>query len=308
MRPQPERRRDVSGEPVIAASGLRIRYGTHEALAGVDLTVGRGETVAVVGPNGAGKTSALEILEGFRRRTGGQVTVLGDDPERAGVAWRARVGVVLQLSEPERHLTVEQCLRLYAGYYASPRPVRETLELVGLADRADIRGGRLSGGERRRLDVALALIGDPELLFLDEPTTGFDPAAKRAAWAAIDRLRRLGKTIVLTTHQMEEAEFLADRIVVLVRGRVAAEGTPATLGGRDRAPALIAFTLPPGASPPAQLAERLDRDGGRARLRTVTPLEDLEVLSVWARRGGHEVGELTVRTPSLEEMYLELTA
>ena len=213
--------------PVIEVRGLRMSYGTLDAVAGIDLDVQAGEVFAFLGPNGAGKTTTVEILEGFRRRTGGDACVLGVDPARAGGDWRARIGVVLQESEPEPELTVDECVSLYASYYATARPVQETLKMVGLADRSSVRCARLSGGQRRRLDVALALIGDPELLFLDEPTTGFDPAARHATWEVIAGLRDLGKTIFLTTHYMEEAQYLADRIAIIANGRIVASGTAA---------------------------------------------------------------------------------
>src|SRR5579863_3045564 len=219
--------------PVIEVSGLRMAYDGFEAVRGVNLRVSRGEIFTFLGPNGAGKTTTVEILEGHRKRTGGEVRVLGEDPQHADRRWRGRVGVVLQSSRVERELTVRECLELYAGYYPKPRPVREVIELVGLEKKARARGGQLSGGQQRRLDVALALIGDPELVFLDEPTTGFDPSARRAAWEMIDGLRQLGKTIFLTTHYMDEAEHLADRIAVIADGAIVAEGPPQTLGGRQ---------------------------------------------------------------------------
>jgi ABC-2 type transport system ATP-binding protein len=228
--------------PVIVVRDLRMTYGSREAVRGIDLEVRRGEIFAFLGPNGAGKTTTVEILEGYRRRTGGAVSVLGADPQSAGSDWRARVGVVLQESEPEPSLTVRECLNLYAGYYARPRPIDETIALAGLADKAEVRGRELSGGEKRRVDVALALIGDPELVFLDEPTTGLHPAARRAAWRVIAGLRDLGKTVFLTTHSLDEADALADRIAVLSAGRVVATGTPRTLAGRDRATSRISFT------------------------------------------------------------------
>ena len=243
------------GGVAIRVRGLRKRYGDVEAVRGIDLTVRTGEIFAFLGPNGAGKTTTVETLEGYRHRDAGEAEVLGSDPARPAAGWRARIGVVLQESQPEAELTVEECVSLYAGYYPRPRPVGETLELVGLADRRAARCGQLSGGQRRRLDVALALIGDPELVFLDEPTTGFDPAARQSAWQVIAGLRDLGKTIFLTTHYMEEAEHLADRIAVIAAGRIVAEGTAATLGGRDTGASVITFTLPSGLSaadlPPA---------------------------------------------------------
>ena len=214
----------VVNDPVISIRALRKRYGSHEAVRGVDLEVRRGEIFAFLGPNGAGKTTTVEILEGFRESSEGHVRVLGADPWRAHSAWRERVGIVLQESEAEPCLTVRECLCLYAGYYRAPRSVDETLALVGLSEQVDQRASTLSGGQRRRLDVGLALIGDPELIFLDEPTTGFDPSARRAAWEVIAGLRDLGKTVFLTTHYMEEAERLADRIAVIAAGKIVARG------------------------------------------------------------------------------------
>jgi ABC-2 type transport system ATP-binding protein len=296
---------------VISVQGLRMHYGAMEAVRGIDFVVQRGEVVALLGPNGAGKTTTLEILEGFRQRTAGAVRVLGADPGHAGRGWRARIGIVLQESQPEPDLTVAQCLSLYAGYYPAPRPVDETLALVGLADRRHVHCGRLSGGQRRRLDVALALIGDPELIFLDEPTTGFDPAARRATWAVIAGLRDLGKTIVLTTHYLEEAEQLADRILVIAQGRIAAAGTPATLGGRDTAAAVIRFRLPTGVLagrlPPALAVLALPQPGGYVELHTRQPLPCLSVLAAWAADAGVAIAELHVAQPTLEDIYLQLT-
>jgi ABC-2 type transport system ATP-binding protein len=300
----------ASAEPVIAVRGLHKRYGGFEAVRGVDLEVHRGEIFAFLGPNGAGKTTVVEILEGFRARTAGDVAVLGSDPAHAGGAWRDRVGVVLQESTPEPGLTVRECLELYSGYYRAPRPIAETLALVGLTDKADTPGEGLSGGQRRRLDVALALIGDPELIFLDEPTTGFDPSARRAAWDVVAGLRALGKTVVLTTHYMDEAERLADRIAVIVDGKIVASGTPATLGGRDRMDARIRFTPPAGAGPlpPALLPLAEPGDGVAVTLRSESPLTHAGMLADWAFRGGFDLPDLDVRRPTLEDVYLSLTA
>src|SRR5690348_7603593 len=268
-------------EPVISVRGLTKRYGGQEAVAGIALEVRRGETFAFLGPNGAGKTTTVEILEGFQERTEGQVAVLGQDPATAGGAWRDRVGVVLQESEPEPGLSVRECLALYAGFYRAPRDIDETIALVGLTEKAGTLGTRLSGGQRRRLDFALALIGDPELIFLDEPTTGFDPSARRAAWQVVAALRQLGKTIFLTTHYMDEAEYLADRIAVLSAGHVVAEGTPATLGGRDHMTATISFTLPdhvPARDLPRGLVPLTGRGpGGSIVMHSKSPLADLQI-------------------------------
>jgi ABC-2 type transport system ATP-binding protein len=260
----------------------------------------------------------VEILEGFRDRTAGEVSVLGEDPAEAGSAWRDRVGVVLQESEPEPGLSVRECLELYAGYYRRPREVAATIALVGLAEKADALATELSGGQRRRLDVGLALIGDPDVVFLDEPTTGFDPSARRAAWEVINGLRQLGKTIFLTTHYMEEAEYLADRIAVIAAGQIVAEGTPKTLGGRDRMTATIRFALPDGltrgdlpaglADLPPGLADLAGHDGGAVvLLRTETPLVHVRALADWALSRGVDLPDLEVRRPTLEDVYLSLT-
>jgi ABC-2 type transport system ATP-binding protein len=301
----------ASHPAVIEVRGLRKSYDGVEAVAGIDLEVRAGEIFAFLGPNGAGKTTTVEILEGYRRRTAGDVSVLGTDPARAGRDWRARIGVVLQESQPEDELTAEECLSLYAGYYPRPRPVAETLDLVGLADHRTARCGRMSGGQRRRLDVALALIGDPELIFLDEPTTGFDPAARKSAWQVIAGLRDLGKTIFLTTHYMEEAEYLADRIAVLAAGRIVAEGTAATLGGRDTEASVVSFTLPQGVSaadlPPAVAACVTRTANGHVEADTRSPLRLAGVLDGWAQARGIDLPDLDVHRPTLEDVYLQLT-
>jgi ABC-2 type transport system ATP-binding protein len=298
-------------EPVVSVRGLVMRYGSHPAVAGIDLEVRRGEIFAFLGPNGAGKTTTVEILEGFRQRTEGQVSVLGQDPATAGGAWRDRVGVVLQESEPEPGLSVRECLAMYAGFYRAPRDIDETIALVGLTGKAGALGTRLSGGQRRRLDFALALIGDPELIFLDEPTTGFDPSARRAAWEVVAGLRQLGKTVFLTTHYMDEAERLADRITVLSAGRIVAEGTPRTLGGRNHMTTTISFTLPddmqardlpPGLSPLTEPGP-----GGSTILHSQSPLVDLQILGNWALGRGFDLPDLGVHRPTLEEVYLSLT-
>jgi ABC-2 type transport system ATP-binding protein len=294
-------------DAVVAVRGLRKSYEDHEAVRGIDLEIRRGEIFAFLGPNGAGKTTTVEILEGFRQASGGEVEVLGNDPWRAPASWRARIGIVLQESEAEPGLTVRECLDLYAGYYPAPREVADTLALVDLTGQADQRATALSGGQRRRLDVALALIGDPELIFLDEPTTGFDPAARRAAWEVIGGLRDLGKTVFLTTHYMEEAERLADRIAVIAGGQIVAEGTPQTLADRQLQAAQIAFT-PPAGELPATLVERVeDLTGGRVLLRSATVAADLHALAGWALERGFELEDLEVSRPTLEDVYLQLT-
>jgi ABC-2 type transport system ATP-binding protein len=290
-------------DPVISVEALRKAYDGTEAVRGIDLEVRAGEIFAFLGPNGAGKTTTVEILEGYRKRSAGEVRVLGVDPERATRDWRARIGVVLQSVEQDELLTVGETLEEYAGYYPAPRAVERTLEDVGLADQREQRVGSLSGGQQRRLDVGLALIGDPELLFLDEPTTGFDPSARRGAWALVGGLRDLGKTVFLTTHYMDEAQTLADRVAVIANGEIVATGTPAQLGGRGEAPSLIRFTPPPGAA----LPRGVEIEAGHAVLRTSEPVPALHALTAWALEHGHDLRDLEVARPTLEDVYLQLT-
>jgi ABC-2 type transport system ATP-binding protein len=298
-------------DPVISIRGLRKSYGDREAVRGIDLEIDRGEIFAFLGPNGAGKTTTVEIMEGFRQASAGEVRVLGADPWSAPASWRARIGIVLQESEAEPGLAVRECLKLYAGYYPAPRDVDETLELVDLAAQAGQRATALSGGQRRRLDVALALIGDPELIFLDEPTTGFDPAARRAAWEVIAGLRELGKTVLLTTHYMEEAERLADRIAVIAAGEIVARGTPQTLAGRQQDATQIVFSLPDDTSAsdlPADLAQRAEpQSRGRLLLESTRVAADLYALAGWALARSLELDDLQVTRPTLEDVYLQLT-
>ncbi len=269
-----------------------MTYGDLEAVRGIDLEVHAGEIFAFLGPNGAGKTTTVEILEGYRKRSGGEVAVLGEDPQRARREWRERIGIVLQSCRLDPYLTVRESLELYAGYYARPRPVEEVVELVGLGGKADERTGKLSGGQQRRLDVGMALVGDPELLFLDEPTTGFDPQARRQAWEAIAGLRRLGKTVFLTTHYMDEAQQLADRVAIIAGGEIVASGTPEDLGDRDSQPTVITYR---------------GRDGAQVALSTTAPAETLNELTGRALAEGFELEGLEVRRPTLEDVYLELT-
>jgi ABC-2 type transport system ATP-binding protein len=296
-------------DAVISVRGLRKAYGDVEALRGIDLEVRHGEVFAFLGPNGAGKTTAISVLEGYLDRDAGTVEVLGEDPADAGRDWRARVGFVLQECRMEPLLTVRETLEMYAGYYRHHRSVAETIDLVGLTDKADERAGRLSGGQQRRLDVAVALIGDAELLFLDEPTTGFDPSARRAAWQVVEGLRDLGKTVMLTTHYMDEAQALADRVAVIAAGEIIATGTPDDLGGRREAAAVISFQVPDGAAAGARAAVGGDWSGsnGRLELRTADPTGALNELTGWAIANGLELAALEVARPSLEDVYLELT-
>ena len=292
----------------IAVAGLRKSYGSVHAVRDVSFCVRSGEIVALLGPNGAGKTTTLEILEGFRARDGGAVAVLGRDPgDKAAMReLRERTGLVLQDIAVEPYLTVRETIARQAGYYQAPRPVPEVIGLVGLAglERRKVRA--LSGGQKRRLDLALGLIGDPELLYLDEPTTGFDPAARRGAWDLIRALRASGTTILLTTHDMAEAQALADRVVLLNNGAVVAEGPPAGLGGRDAERARITFTLPPG-FPVAGLPVPAGMHNGAVVIETASPTEELHRLTSWAVHRDITLAGLTVDRPSLEDIYLRLT-
>jgi ABC-2 type transport system ATP-binding protein len=297
-------------ESVISVSGLRKSYDGFEAVKGIDLEVRAGEVFAFLGPNGAGKTTTVEILEGYRDRNEGEVSVLGIDPEKADRTWRNLVGFVLQESRLVPELTPREALQQYAGYYRSPRDVDETVALVGLTDKADARTGTLSGGQQRRLDVALALIGDPQLLFLDEPTTGFDPSARRQAWDVIAGLRDLGKTVFLTTHYMDEAQTLADRVAIINAGRIVATGTPESLGDRGVRQTEIRFRLPDGV-PASELPDGLGIDarvdGGMVTMNVADPVPVLRDLTNWAIQRGVGLPGLTVGAPSLEDVYLELT-
>jgi ABC-2 type transport system ATP-binding protein len=294
----------------VTVSGLAKSYGGVQAVAGISFTVRCGEIFALLGPNGAGKTTTLEILEGFRGRDGGQAGVLGLDPgDRAtGRALRERIGLVLQDIAVEPYLTVRETLARNAGYYPSPRDVGEVIALVGLAGQERKKVRNLSGGLKRRLDLGLGLIGDPELLFLDEPTTGFDPAARQDAWRIVRGLRGAGTTILLTTHYMDEAQALADRVAVMSGGRIVAEGTPSDLGGRDTARTRIRFALPRGHAAADLPADAVAVPGDDLiTVQTSSPTETLHQLTSWALRRGLALDRLTVDRPSLEDIYLGLT-
>ncbi|HEY5662082.1 MAG TPA: ABC transporter ATP-binding protein [Gaiellaceae bacterium] len=274
----------------IVVENLRKSYGEHEAVRGISFRINEGEVFGLLGPNGAGKTTTVEILEGYRERDGGSVEVLGFDPARAQQQYRERIGVVLQQSQLWPNLTVGETHRLFAGYYRHPRDVDEVIELVGLGEKRDARLKTLSGGQKRRLDLGVALVGDPDLVFLDEPTTGFDPAARRAAWDMIRSLRSLGKTILLTTHYLDEAEQLADRVAVMRGGHIVREGAPSELTGDT-----------------TETEVRYRRDGQEVVVRTTEPTKLLHELTAQALAEGRDLEGLTVRRPTLEDVYLALT-
>jgi ABC-2 type transport system ATP-binding protein len=294
----------------IRVAGLRKTYGEVEAVAGLDFEVAEGECFALLGPNGAGKTTTVEILEGYRRRSAGEVEVLGFDPERGERSFRERIGIVLQSAGVDRELTVEEIVGLFGGYYPHPRDVGDVVDLVGLGEKRTARVKTLSGGQQRRLDLALGIVGDPDLIFLDEPTTGFDPSARRRSWELVDSLRDLGKTILLTTHYMDEAQNLADRVAIMAGGRIVAEGDPESLGGRDVAEAVVSFRLPNGArlaDLPGDLPDGLRQEEDLVLLRTTAPTRALHTLTGWALARGEELEALAVTRPSLEDVYLRLT-
>ena len=290
---------------MIQVRGVRKRYGEVVALDGVDLDVRAGEVVAILGPNGAGKTTLIEILEGFQRADSGHIDVLGTDPGRAGRSFRERVGLMLQECEPEPYLSVRELLALYVNFYPDPRSVSELLTLVGLEEKADARIRTLSGGQRRRLDMAVALAGRPVLLFMDEPTTGFDPEARHMAWQVVRSLREEGTTIVLTTHYLDEAEALADRVVVLAAGQIRAQGPPNMIGRRRDCSSRISFQ-PIEAMSPTDLPAPISVERTNWVVVTDTPTTTLASLTSWAVDRGVTLDGLTVSRPSLEDAYLEL--
>ncbi len=290
----------------ISVRGLRKSYGSVEAVRGIDLEVRRGEVLAMLGPNGAGKTTTVEILEGHRQRSAGEVSVLGHDPGRNERALKERMGIVLQQTGVDEYLTVREAVEMIGGYYPSPRDADEVIDLVGLAEQRDRRIRQLSGGQKRRVDMAVALAGDPELLFLDEPTTGFDPSARRQAWETVRELTRLGKTILLTTHFMDEAQVLADRLAIINEGEIVATGSPEELIGAGSTATSIRFRLSDGVAPPERLGAQ--PDGHAWLIRADAPTGVLHELSGWALESGIELGDLEVSRRSLEDVYLQLTA
>ncbi|MGW3353025.1 ABC transporter ATP-binding protein [Nonomuraea rubra] len=293
----------------VIVEGLRKQYGTVKAVDAVSFTVERGEVFALLGPNGAGKTTTVEILEGHRERDAGHVSVLGFDPATGGRAYREHIGIVLQEAGFEEEFSVFELVRLYAGFYPHPRDPDEVVEQTGLKDKRDARVRTLSGGQRRRLDLALGLVGRPEVLFLDEPTTGFDPSARHHAWELIDGLRTSGTTILLTTHYMDEAQHLADRVAVLRAGRVVAAGAPDTLIAAERT-SVLSFRLPEGTTagdlPP--LTGSVEARGPAVTVATAQPARDMHALTGWALARGAELTSLTLARPSLEDVYLDLVS
>jgi ABC-2 type transport system ATP-binding protein len=297
-------------DAAISVRGLRKSYGEHEAVAGIDFEVAEGEVFGFLGPNGAGKTTTIEILEGYRERSEGEVAVFGVDPGQPTRAWRNRVGLVLQECELDPLWTVREAIALFARFYEAPRPVDETIELVGLGDKRDARVGTLSGGQKRRADVAIGIVGDPDLIFLDEPTTGFDPTARRDAWNMIEGLKALGKTVFLTTHYMDEAQHLADRVAILRAGRIVAQGRPEELGENIGRRTVIAFTLDGGLGVEevrSRVSAPVEVSGNQIEVETEHPQADLYSLLGLADERGAALEELEVRRPSLEDIFLELT-
>jgi ABC-2 type transport system ATP-binding protein len=301
---------NTTAELAVEVRDLRKAYGETQAVGGVTFDVRRGEVFCLLGPNGAGKTTTVEILEGYRSRTAGDARVLGIDPATGARALREQVGIVLQQCGVQPDLTVHELVEMFGRYHARQLPVDEVIELVGLTEKRNERSKSLSGGQRRRLDLALALVGDPELIFLDEPTTGFDPQARRHAWSTIRSLCQLGKTVFLTTHFMDEAQFLADRVAVMRGGQIIASGRPDELGGRDLRPAEIRFELPDGrglGDVPEVPDESRELVGDRVIIHTRQPVRAAQIITSWAVEGGIDIAHFSVTQPTLEDIYLELT-
>jgi ABC-2 type transport system ATP-binding protein len=292
---------------VVEVHDLRKSYGDVEAVRGISFHVDHGEVFAMLGPNGAGKTTTTEILEGYRTRSAGDVTVLGHDPAKRERSLKERVGIVLQSTGIDPFLTVTETIEMYAGYYPSRRPTAEVIEVVGLAEKRDTRVNKLSGGQQRRLDVAIALAGDPELLFLDEPTTGFDPNARRNAWEVVKNLVALGKTVFLTTHFMDEAQYLADRVVVIAGGLIVAEGPPASIAGREQMRTRIRFRLPNAALDPDPRVRRLPDGTYELQVEANETTKTVHDLTGWALDHGFELEAFEITLPTLEDVYLQLT-
>ncbi len=292
----------------VVVQGLRKSYGGLAAVDGLDLVIEPHEVVALLGPNGAGKTTTVEILEGYRRPDGGSVSVLGTDPMTGGRGYREKIGIVLQEAGFEESFTPRELIRLHAGYYPHPRSVDDVIDLVDLTDKADAKVRTLSGGQRRRLDLALGIVGDPQMLFLDEPTTGFDPSARRRAWDLVDRLRALGTTILLTTHYLDEAEHLADRVVVIDHGRVIAQGPPDQLAARAGSATVVSFRLPDGLGEAdlPEVGESMRLAGAVVEVRTADATSDVHRLTGWALERGLVLDGLSLVRPSLEDVYLDL--
>jgi ABC-2 type transport system ATP-binding protein len=295
------------GAVAVEITDLRKAYGPVEAVRAISLSVEEGEVFALLGPNGAGKTTTVEILEGFRRRDSGKVSVLGFDPATGDRKLKEQLGIVLQTSGVDPYLTVAETVDMFRGYYPKPRPRDEVIALVGLSEKKDSRVTKLSGGQKRRLDVAIALAGDPRLLFLDEPTTGFDPGARRNAWEVIKGLASLGKTIFLTSHSMDEVQYLADRVAIIAAGKIVAEGTPDTLAGREQAAAIVRFQLPSAIDFPERFRQKARIEGGSVEVESDDLTRTLYDLTSWAVQSGISLEGLEVTRPTLEDVYLEIT-